>query len=176
MGQHTVDANGVMANSNTFSNEFAKILMLSASEFEVIAKDLCREKGIQLRWNATITTITKEILSAFPHIGETIISTPYQTLQPLKTWTLVKVQNKNGKLVDTVCGIQWWQDHNDVKHDRTSSFQSAHLKNCIHAMASLMVLELYLSQQVIGNVDAITSLGCNYFEICTTSLIRVAAA
>ncbi len=161
---HSFGANGVMSNSETFSNEFAKILMLASSEFEVIAKDLCKEKGVQLRWNGTINTITKEIVSAFPHIGNTSISTPYQTLQPLKNWKLVQVQNKNGKMEDKVTGIQWWSDHNAIKHNRTSSFHSANLKNCIDALASLMVLELYLSQQVLGDVNAITSLGCNYFE------------
>ena len=161
---HAIDAKGTMANSSTFSNEFAKILMLSASEFEVIAKELCRESGKQLPWNANIIRITRELVSTYPRIGETTISTPYQTLQPLQNWKIIQVPNKNGNLVDKVIGIQWWDDHNEIKHNRSSSFASAHLKNCIEAMASLMVLELYLSQKALGDVNAITSLGCSYFE------------
>lgn len=40
---HTMDSNGKLKNGQTFSNEFAKLLLLSASEFEVIAKALCAE-------------------------------------------------------------------------------------------------------------------------------------
>lgn len=161
---HSIDAEGNMVNANTYSNEFAKILMLVASEFEVIARTLCSESGITLRWNSNIVTLTKEILAAYPMIGKTSISTPYQTFQPLKNWRVVQVSNRNGKLVDKVDGIQWWDDHNNVKHNRRQSFSIANLKNCVEATASLMVLELYLSQRTIGNVDEITSLGCDYLN------------
>ena len=40
-------------------------------------------------------------------------------------------------------------------------------------MAALMVLELYLSQKALGNVNAITSLGCNYFD-CDYGLSHLA--
>ena len=170
---HSIDSTGTMSNAGTFSNEFAKILMLVASEFEVIAKALCAEAGLKIPWNANILRITKEITSFFPHIGDTVILTPYQAFQPLQSWAVVQVTNKNGKAEDQLRGISWWEDHNKVKHNRRSSFQTAHLKNCVDEMAALMVLELYLSQKALGNVNAITSLGCNYFD-CDYGLSHLA--
>ena len=161
---HSLDVNGNMINSSTCSNEFAKILMLAASEFEVIAKSLCVESGVSLRWNANIIRITKEITATYANIGNTIISTPYLTMTPLCGWQVIQVPNRNGNLVEKVDGIQWWDDHNGVKHNRRDSFHLANLKNCIDAMGSLMVLELYLSQKAIGNVDAITTISCDYFS------------
>lgn len=161
---HSLDKNGILVNGSTCSYEFAKILMLSASEFEVIAKALCEEKKIKILWNANIVTITKEIIGAYPEIGNTNITTPYQTFQPLVEWNIKQVKNQKGNLIDKVDGIQWWYDHNGVKHNRKQSFLSATLKNCIDSLASVMVLELYLSQQAIGNVEMITMIGCDYFE------------
>ena len=161
---HSVDANGIMKNASTYSNEFAKILMLAASEFEVTAKVLCSESGITLPWNANIIRITRELINKYPLIGDTSIITPYLILQPLKNWKIIQISNRNGNIVDKADGIQWWYDYNNVKHDRRQMFYVANLKNCIDATASLMVIELYLSQKTMGNVDAITSLGCDYFD------------
>ena len=161
---HSIGTAGMMLNAGTFSNEFAKILLLVSSEFEVIAKTLCVEAGLKIPWNANIVRITKEIKSNYPHIGDTLIRTPYQSFQPLQNWTVVQVTNKNGKTEDQLRGISWWEDHNKIKHNRRNYFQTAHLKNCVDAMACLMILELYLSQTALGNVDIITTLGCCYFD------------
>ena len=161
---HSLDSNGNMSNGLTFSNEFVKIMMLASSEFEIICKAICAESGISLTWNANILTITKEILAKYPRIGETKIATPYLSFKPLQNWEIIKVNKPNGKIEEKVNGIQWWQDHNNLKHNRRNTFAYANLNNCISAMSSLMVVELYLSQIVIDNVDLITSMGCSYFE------------
>lgn len=157
---HSFDKNGIMINGVTFSNEFAKILMLASAEFEVIAKELCTESGITIRRNANIMAISREILTRYPHIGETIISTPYVKMQPLKDWRMTI----NGRGQDEVAGIEWWGDHNDLKHNRGASLVKANLKNCIYATASLLVLEIYLSMAVLGNIDEISTSRCAYFD------------
>lgn len=157
--EHDIDLNG-----QTFSNEFAKILMLSASEFEVICKSLCKESGISLSWNANIVSITNGVLSVYPKIGQTTVMTPYlESLKPLENWKVDKVL-KNNRLVNRVVGIDWWEAHNNVKHDRGNYFKKATLNNCIYSMASLMVVELYLSQIVVGDVNEISTIGCDYFS------------
>ena len=161
---HYLGANGEIINASTFSNEFAKILMLASAEFEVVSKALCTESGVSLPWNANIIRITKEILKIYPLIGDTTISTPYQTFQPLHNWTIVNATKRSGETVSKVEGIQWWNDHNDIKHNRRLHFYLANLSNCIDSLGSLMVLEYYLSQKVIGNVDAISKIGCSYFS------------
>lgn len=171
---HALNSSGDMINAATCSNEFAKILMLSSSEFEVMGKTLCSVSGVSLPWNANIVRITKEILRIYPNIGETLISTPYMTIQPLINWKIVRSFNSNGKLIEKIVGIQWWEDHNVLKHDRRKGFCLANLHNCIYATASLMVLELYISQRVLGNLDKITMISCNYFD-CGYGLAHIVA-
>ena len=160
---HSLDDDGKLQNENTFSSEFAKILMLAASEFEVISKALCIESGFEISKNDNIVIITKNILTKYPKIGETIIQTPYKIYKPLKDWKIVLVDTIN-KASEKVEGLSWWNDYNGVKHNRSQNFTKANLKNCVDAMASLMVLELYLSQTVLNNLDAIKSIGCSYFD------------
>lgn len=155
----------VSLNGQTFSNEFAKILMLASSEFEVICKALCKESSVKLTWNASIISITEGVLSTYPNIGQTEIITPYLgDIKPLEHWRVGKVKNRKGKSVDKVIGIDWWEAHNNVKHDRGDFFSKATLENSIYSMASLMVVEMYLSQKVIGDVDYISDIGCEYFD------------
>ena len=162
---HATDDNNNLINGRTFSNEFANILMLAASEFEVVCKSLCKEKGVKLAWNANIVSITKGILSACPKIVQTKINTPYMgIIKPLQHWRIESVKNKNGKTEDVVAGIDWWKAHNNVKHDRGQHFSMATLENVIFSMASLMVVEMYLSKEVSGNLDEISSIGCDYFQ------------
>ena len=155
---HSMDSNGNIINGQTFSNEFAKLLLLSASEFEVIAKTLCRESGKTISDNANIIEISKTILMIYPNIINTEIQTPYKVLKPLSQWALDKNNSSN------IIGIPWWTDYNKIKHDRLNSFSKANLNNCVNALASLMIMELYLSQKVLGNLDIVSSLDCEYFD------------
>lgn len=161
---HAMDNTGNLTNGKTFSNEFAKLLLLSASEFEVIAKDLCAESGHAVYDKANIKEISETVLLLYPNIINTKISTPYQVIKPLATWSITETQ----------FGIPWWHAYNKVKHDRTQNFEEANLNNCLEVLASLMVLELYLSQKVLGNLDLITPINCDYFD-CEYGLAMLAA-
>ena len=161
---HSINDQGIIINGNTFSNEFAKLLMLSSSEFEVISKSLCIESGIKVAKNVNIVTISKALLNLYPLIGETAISTPYKTIKPLKDWKIIQKQTKNGKNKEKLDGLSWWTPHNLIKHDRNNNFELANLQNCVDSLASLMVLELYLSYTVLGNIDKIKDIGCKYFD------------
>lgn len=82
----------------------------------------------------------------------------------LQDWRIESVKNKNGNRKDKLVGIDWWKAHNDVKHDRGQNFSRATLENAIFSMASLMVVEMYLSKESIGDLDEISSIGCDYFQ------------
>lgn len=151
---HSMDSTGKLKNEKTFSNEFAKLLLLSASEFEVIAKALCSESGHAVSDKANITEISKTILYLYPSIINSKINTPYQITTPLAEWSVTEPNS----------GLPWWKAYNKIKHDRTNNFESANLNNCLNALASLMVLELYLAQIVLRNLDSITPINCDYFD------------
>ena len=160
---HCLNEKNEIQNGSTFSNEFAKILMLAASEFEVILRSICKESKLSIKKNDNIVKISKKVLSAYPNIVQTLISTPYMAYKPLNEWKVISI-SKKGKLDEKVEGIPWWNEYNGIKHNRINNFTSANLKNCVNAMASLMVLELYLSQVVLENIDSIRSIGCRYFD------------
>ena len=155
---HSIE-NAKMVNGRAFSNEFAKILLLTASEFEVIGKNLCLVSGVVGTDNANIATISDHLLRIFPNIKQTIISTPYISFHPLAHWKLVSV---NHTMV--VEGLPWWKAYNSIKHARGDNFKKANLSNCINALASLTVLELYLSQKALGNMNYISSTPHCYFS------------
>ena len=161
---HSVGDSGEWSNGDVFSNEFAKILLLTASEFEVVCKSLCKEIDTSFNTRADIVKITKTILKEFPRIGETVITTPYMRISPLKEWKISMKTDDNGNSSEYVEGLDWWNAYNGVKHNRGNSFLKANLKNCIKAMASLLVIEMYLSQKAIGNFDFISATGCEYFS------------
>lgn len=73
---HALDSTGKPLNGKTFSNEFAKILLLSASEFEVIAKALCTESCNSVSKKSNIKEISEMILCFYPNIINTRIYTP----------------------------------------------------------------------------------------------------
>ena len=138
---HSVDDNGVMYNAESFSHEFVKLIMLASSEFEVIGKELCVNSGISINKNDNILVISKAILNKYPDIINTVIYTCYTSLKPLENWR-ISIQNGN----EQVSGINWWQAHNDLKHERSNSYHKATLTNCVNSMAALMVLEIYLAK------------------------------
>lgn len=161
---HRLDSTGLMVNGQCFSDEFAKLLMLASSEFEVVCKQLCVESGNKIKSNSNIITLTKNIISLFPKIGETFISTPFQIVKPLEKWNVIPIRNKYGNVKEKVVGIDWWSAYNLIKHQRVDMYEQANLYNCVYALASLCVLELYLSRVALGNNDAISSVRCDYFS------------
>lgn len=154
---HSVDGNNNMFNGNAFSYEFVKLIMLSSSEFEVMARKICNESGITIRKNANIIAISKALLGRYPQIGKTTIVTPYMKLQPLIGWHV----GRSGKK-ELLCGLNWWGIHNELKHERKDSFKKGTLNNCIESMASLMVLELYLDR--ITGLGVLEKVECEYFQ------------
>ena len=126
-----MDSTSKSKNGKTFSNEFAKLLLLSASEFEEIAKALCSESGHAVSNKANITEISKTILYLYPSIINSKINTSYQITTPLAEWSVTGPNS----------GLPWWKAYNKIKHDRTNNFESANLNNCLNVLASLMVLE-----------------------------------
>lgn len=138
---HSVDSNNTMYNADTFSHEFVKLIMLASSEFEVLCKELCINSGININKNENILVLSKSVLNEYPKIVNTVIHTSYSSLMPLKDWKIV-IHNGN----EQVMGIDWWQAHNNLKHERNNSYHKATLANCVNSMAALMVLELYLAR------------------------------
>lgn len=118
-------------NYNTFSVELAKIIMTSSSEFDTVAKEIC--KLISAETNAdNINDYFKIITSKYTNFCKFEAQIPRYGLsfKPWNGWT-----NSNSPT--------WWQAYNKIKHDRTNNFYKATLENALNSVSGLLGGILY---------------------------------
>lgn len=124
------------ANYETYSIEFAHILLAAASETDVLLKQICR----LIEPNRDVSNIKgyREVIAEkneqFFQQGA-VIQRHGISLKPWSNWP------EGG-------GPEWWASFNKVKHRRSEHFNEANLFNTIQAVAGLLItnLELMLQQ------------------------------
>ncbi len=121
-----------LANFNTFSIEFVRLLLAAGSEIDVVAKLLCKEIDDSKRCE-NINDYCNVITTKYPKFHTMIIDIPQYEIQliPWKPWR----GNSNPS---------WWKAYNDVKHQRDLHFKDANLENTINAVAGLYTMIWYL--------------------------------
>jgi hypothetical protein len=122
------------ANGATFSNEYAKLLLLIGSEVDVVAKLVC-DKAAPGQKAENIVDYSKIIPAAFNGFHTIEIEIPrYQMkVQPWLTWDPSIAKSP-----------AWWKAYNDVKHERDQNFRDANQANVTSALCGLLALLLYL--------------------------------
>jgi hypothetical protein len=122
------------ANEQTYSNEFAKLLLLIGSEVDVVAKMICKNTAPS-KSVKNIEDYRDVIVSNFPgmHAVEIEISTYAMKIQPWLSWDPV-----------TSASPRWWKAYNNVKHERDINFTDANQKHTLQALCGLLSLLLYL--------------------------------
>ena len=127
------------ANYRTFSIEFARLLLSTCSEIEVVAKVLCEAiaPGAQAE---NMDHYRSTIGSRYPklHTVNVRVHRFGLAMEPWKEWG-------NGQ------NPGWWRDHQKVKHSRHLHYALADLEHCVVAAAALYSLALYLCHdELIG--------------------------
>ena len=121
-----------LENSETYSIEFARILLSAASEADVLLKQLC----CLLDESAKADSINKYrsvIINLKPDlINESAYARQYNI--ELKPWEKLSTLNQ----IPT-----WWTANNKVKHHRHTHFKDANLRNAMHAVGALHILVVY---------------------------------
>lgn len=118
-------------NYDAYSIEFARILLASASEFDVVAKMICEE--IKPNGNpSNIDQYRDFITDQFPEFYTIEIKIPRYALSfsPWKVWG-----GDNNP--------DWWNSYNKVKHQRNNHFSDATLENALLATSGLMCGLMY---------------------------------
>jgi hypothetical protein len=118
-------------NYGTYSVELAHLLLASASEVDVIAKEICRFLAPAERAE-NINHYQNIICRKLPEfVEETVLIPRFKIeLHPWLNWE----QNINPL---------WWQSYNKVKHQRSDYFHEANLKNVLNAMGGLLIAVFY---------------------------------
>lgn len=127
-------------NDTTCSIEFAQQIVCISTECEAIIKKIC--KIIEPKNQAVnMGHYKRTILKKFPKIHEAPVrlNSLDRTVHPFAEWN-----NSGGRL-------EWWNAYQDVKHHRDSNLEKANLKNTLHALSALLILELYLYAIVSSN-------------------------
>ncbi|MCW5198378.1 hypothetical protein VU06_01360 [Desulfobulbus sp. F3] len=123
------------SNYETNSIEFARIIMAASAEVDTVAKELCNLISPQSQAE-NILKYAGVILVKYPKLIEVEVSIDRYNL---------KVQPWNGW--STSSSPTWWQGYNKIKHERTTHFNLANLKNAIHSVSGLLLLILYFFKE-----------------------------
>lgn len=142
----------ILIHGDVYSDIFKQIIILSASEFEIIAKAICQIKGQKAE---NIKCITNILLKHFPNLPKTEIMTPFFTGTPLQDWRV-----EDGKVV----GLDWWRAYNSLKHNEIDSYRKATLENAFLSIATLYILNLYLMYVFSGSLAMAYNLPPVYFR------------
>ncbi len=130
-------------NYSVYSIEFARLLLAAASEFDVVAKMLCKKIAPNNTPN-NINDYRAIILRKYAKFPDVEINVPRHglSLHPWGDW--ISGQNP-----------AWWRSYNVVKHERNQYFKDATLEKALLAIAGLLCGLMYYYKEEIGNQVAL---------------------
>ncbi|HLV51467.1 MAG TPA: hypothetical protein VKY44_05875 [Flavobacterium sp.] len=119
------------SNDNTFSVEFARIIMTSTQEIDGLFKEIFRLIDPDSN-PKNIGKYKKLVLKHLPDlVEEKIYASKYGIeLTPWINWC-------------SDSNPDWWRANNDIKHERLSNFDKANLKNALNSVAALYCVNMY---------------------------------
>lgn len=132
-------------NFDCFSLELVRLLIVTSSEVDVVAKMLC--KTIDANSKAGSINAYRDVISnEYENLATCVIQIPKHglTLTPWEEWGKPKSPPF------------WWKANNKVKHHRSDHYHKATLKNVLNSVAGLMVLLMYYygSPHILHGVSA----------------------
>ena len=115
-------------NYSSYSNEFAKIIVIAASEIDSILRELCEQINPEAKAN-NILQYFDVICGKFQYFNQCEIEVPSSGLRlaPWNGWS------------KTASPSWWGQGFNKIKHDRSNNFQTANLRNAMCAVGALFL-------------------------------------
>lgn len=141
-------------NRETYSIEFARLILAACSEVDVVAKSITKALGPP---TDRIHEHMAALLAVHPDIPKhkVVMDRFGLEVMPWDNWS-------RGKSPD------WWSSHNAIKHDRGNHFKEANLMNTFRSIAGLFILLVYYLRQlgvkqvhpiprVLSTDDALTS-------------------
>jgi len=131
-------------NFNCYSLEMARVLLASASEVDVVAKQLCRKLDPDSSAD-NIHQYRNEIKIEYPQILDFKVNIPRYglTFTPWLNW-----KKNQGVPI-------WWTAYNKVKHHRNIDFKKANLENILKAVAGLFIITLYFYKEKAESTELI---------------------
>jgi hypothetical protein len=128
-------------NFSAYSIEFARILLSSSSEADVVAKALCRKLDATKNYE-NINDYRNTITVSYRKFHTIEVSLPRYglSIKPWEAWG-----NNNNP--------SWWKSYNEVKHQRDTYFEKACLENALLSVGGLFALVLYYYNEHLREPD-----------------------
>jgi hypothetical protein len=128
-------------NFESFSDEYAKIVILSSIHFEFIVKTLLKER-LPSASLQDIVTIREQLMGLRPGIATMKVPLPSAGIDvsPLTAW-------RNNKSPD------WWTAYTRLKHDYGGNRNRGNQRNAVEALAACMTALLYFLEDDIPNIE-----------------------
>jgi hypothetical protein len=138
-------------NALTYSNEYAKLFLLTGSEVDVAAKLLCAEEasGKNVEGIADYRGVIGGRFSGKLHTLKVHLPFGFGERLPWASWAPEASETPT-----------WWKDYNDVKHKRHIHFSKANQQNVVDALCGLLVLLTYLHKYDYRSMPATTFFQC----------------
>jgi hypothetical protein len=133
-------------NFETFSIEFAKLLLAAGSEVDVLAKMICNKLDPAARARK-IDQYRLCIMTRRPAFADAEVNMSRYFREPFRPWETWKPAAGGSPTNPT-----WWQSYNKVKHKRNTCFNQATLSNVLNAFAGYFAALLTCVELVHENV------------------------
>lgn len=102
-------------NKNTYSDEFAKIILLSCSEIDSILKIICKLKGVEKNDREYNMKIYIQVLSDIKDVKEIAYSPDLSTY--INEKSLIAYPFKEMDNNKKYGGLKWWAAYQELKHN-----------------------------------------------------------
>lgn len=121
-------------NLETYSIEFARLLMAATQEIDVLFKQICAKHGDQSEKEPGYQQFFSKADYAKIRTVKIAVSASELELTPFRNWAPGSAP-------------EWWTANNKVKHSRHTEFPKASLANVLNALAALLIANIYFAHE-----------------------------
>lgn len=125
-------------NKNTYSDEFAKIILLSCSEIDSILKIICKLKGVEKKDSEYNMKVYVQVLSEIKNIRERAYSPDLSTY--INEKSLIAYPFKEMDNHEKYGGLEWRSAYQALKHNRLESATVGNLYNAVSSVVAHYIL------------------------------------
>ena len=157
--------------TEVYSMHIADLIVRCSIEIEAISKELYTQivgETSPINKNLYFDTDCLDLLEQKWSLSKKQVmvsaTTFYFTNESNRIFTPLKKANKRGS-----SGSKWKRAYQAVKHDRKSSLKMANIKNLLHAMGALYILNLYYKNKIfdMSTIEFDNRVGSDIFSVFT---------
>lgn len=125
-------------NQNTYSDEFAKIILLSCSEIDSLLKTVCKHKKIYSEEKYYNMLVYSKALIEVKDIKDFAFSTDPMT--SINESSIIVFPFKGLDTKEKNAGLSWWSDYQKLKHNRLENAELGNLHNATCALTAHYII------------------------------------